>query len=372
MTQVISRYQGVVTVPLFDSGYDLFGTPGLVLAFQNTSYGPLLAQDSVTGSSYNLTFARGLMPRVGGVSALCQIGTPGPNNAGPVTWFDNRLHLSSGEVTPQFLYEKFMLDDPGTYDGSNLWNIIQVSADTNRGYISNWLPCIWQGYDAKMILYAVNSAVVINADVFIGNEFVGEASFPYNYGVGTAGVKFLINRLYQSQETGPFDNCLLSTASTDGSPLYRVLWSSSYGNDCQTTLSLSDPALDVYFQACQDFSIWQGGYVAILNTGGSGPTGQLAEVAVFNEDMSQYYLVKFAPQDADSEFQLSVNNGWSISIDNQGVLWFTNGDVATSSYRLSYSYSPVSYPFHIVYPNNLEPINLPCFNTCSPVTYQLD
>lgn len=138
------------------------------------------------------------------------------------------------------------------------------------------------------------------------------------------------------------------------------------------TPRFDDPVLQAAWTTAPSYTldIYKGGWIIKLGTAGAGPTAQPEEIAITDPGMTQYMLLRFAPQDNGAQLQMNhaTTFGWQVKIDPNGVLYFNSGAPGDAASVL-YSYSPIQflYPQFAYKPGF---ITLPCYTPCDAVTVE--
>lgn len=188
---------------------------------------------------------------------------------------------------------------------------------------------------------------------------------------------FITCRLPAPAPFSPFQPLFDNSAVTNyGVPLtnnHYLKWYSVTGDYEYIDLFIDDTGLPgdlaTLFNARAPVS-WNNGFLWIVETLGAGPTGQRFELIFMDGMASQWWLVRLNPQDAASGEAVTnaVTTGWQATVDPLGILWFNPNTAATAA-KMFYSFSPLEFFFPWIYPQVLNPITLPCYSTCNPVSF---
>lgn len=387
---VVAKFTGIIDVPMFGSGIAAED-----FTMSSTSYGPMRKQVIDATANSNICLVTGVasdMPCVGGLASI----DGGVINAfldQPQSWFDDAVQafisVSGSASVAAWSVRKFMQAIPGVYDGSNLWSpAIDTTVQTDKAYITPPLPALWGSEPITIALWPDFNAPppfltdAIGATARINNtlltrfmEFADTGG-----GIGAPGTKYTNNRMDVSALpwSRGMRNTFYQSAGDFGSTPLIVYWDviipGPGGEFVQEVwgFEIDNSFLNNFFQEGDGTavpSLWNGGFISIINTHGEGPTGQVNECMVFNSDMSEYYLINFVPQDTVSD--ASINNGydgWNVSIDNNGIVWFLNAASETPQF-FSYSFSPIGFSIPVIQAIDVPPLILPCYNVCSPVDF---
>ena len=172
----------------------------------------------------------------------------------------------------------------------------------------------------------------------------------------------------------PFDNviCQLNTNSNPGVHSL-TFWSSLNSNFQVTPITINDTGLPgglaALFNTTQ-VATWAHGFLVIVQTNGAGPTKQQFEIIMFDNLGTKWWLINLQPQDHNSGIAINTatSTGWQFTVDPNGIAWFNPGTAFGANY-LGYSFSPLSFSIPWIFPQLLNPITLPCYNVCDPVSY---
>jgi hypothetical protein len=175
----------------------------------------------------------------------------------------------------------------------------------------------------------------------------------------------------------PPDNSALGKPNSGSPGIFNLQWLSLTSAYTYNQVEIDDTGLpgglsDLFNNT--NPSSWSNGFLSIVETLGAGPTGQRFELIFVDAPCTQWWLVRLNPMDAASGAAVTseVTEGWSATVDPNGVLWFNPGTDATKV-KMFFSFSPLEFFFPWVTPQSLNPIVLPCYSTCNPVnTIQQD
>jgi len=110
---------------------------------------------------------------------------------------------------------------------------------------------------------------------------------------------------------------------------------------------------------------FQGGFILTLNTNGAGPTGQRNEVVIIDPSFQKYWLLRFIAQSPSAVTALARATGaWPTKISPDGILYWNSGNGADAG-SLWYTYSPIPWGFP-QFSYSPGTYRLPCYTTCYP------
>lgn len=175
---------------------------------------------------------------------------------------------------------------------------------------------------------------------------------------------------------GLFDNaaCFASGSGFFGTQPGLFMWNSQTSDYGSFGLAIDDTGLPgnlaALFAAASP-SVWSNGYWFALQTNGAGPNKTQFEIVMLDAMASTWWIINFVAQDAAAANAMNsqVTEGVSFTVDPNGIMWF-NPNYDSTKFGMLTSYSPISFQIPWIYPQLLNPITLPCYNTCNPVTYR--
>lgn len=374
---VVSVYQGIVEVPLFTQPYN-YSPLGLAgIQFNRTSYVPIIfggsynLQQSLTGSLL-ITRADVIMPGVTspGTSILSRNTIAGSKPAKTVSWFDNYLWWENNTASyTDAMCWTYMSRVPGAYTCPQYPSHVGPVFQNRRQYITPVMPAQVSGNPAAVIGWT-DLAFNLTLATFDNRGDYNNNVLTTNDGGSFAGATTTANsRIYGNQAQVTNDNAMY--LGKNGAHPVRVMYWRGDGSTPTPAilpLNLDNPTLDAVFQTTNPFTWWSG-LIFCLNTNGAGPTGQRNEVVVMNQDFSAYYLIRFVPMDSGAQVAVTnTSTNWQVQIDTDGIVWFTPAATSLSG-AIYYSYSRSFIGFPTIYNPQFNPIVLPCYNTCSPVSW---
>lgn len=164
------------------------------------------------------------------------------------------------------------------------------------------------------------------------------------------------------------NHCLIKGSNTAG--LKHIAFSALPAG--QAPAAVLDPITMPDFPALNPnnagYYAWHGGFILIIYTNFTGPTGQQFEIAVTDPACTQYTLVRFVPQDARSQTMLAdtTNNpSWQVNIDKFGVLYlFPNNSAGANLNSFFTSYLPMGFGLPTIQYVPPASVSLPCYQTC--------
>jgi len=370
----VSRLLGIVPVKMFDSGQtfdlSLYGTLTDGFKFDPQSDVPMLSNRAFLQRQGVISSIASEVPGVFGLSSLESNPTPATgtgagilSNIGGVARFFNNDPLDDKSV---LLYSKPQPRAAGSYVGKPFsWFNFEaggaVSFFLNPAAMNNnFHPAIGTllnptGVEVDMLVQFFEDEVFTSPGLLKTGAF---ATF-------VAGSSLLLSRL----NGNPFyDNSLFASATLNHTTNILILFNSIVKEDATylqqqlNLVTMDNPVLDAPFQNVGNpfIQTYRNGFIFPLATGGAGPTHQNHEIAVFNQDMTGYYLLDFAAMDAEADLQLNHGGGApQVKIDPDGVIWFNSGD-PTQQNKVLFSFSS-GFNFPVYYLGSLQPITLPCF-----------
>lgn len=401
---MISQYMGLVPIPLFSAGngwnYEGGTDPAdLAFIFANNSYGPLhqttvnitetgtiISSPEDVGIIINAVY--GYQPAVGGTPATLILNQGDPTNGLHANWYDDKLWFQANGVNPNnppSVFKVFtpwinkpMGRNPGDYNSIPPYNFVvdQIGGGGSVSYIGEVMPGMYQGQKVGVCFTIFQTFPPEFPGTQFGWSTWDGANIPINSNVpipiscsalNLGALKWNNNRL--DPMLAFFDNIAFFSNNNNDEGCIRVLYNAANAvHPFIEPIELEDSNLNTYFQDkdLQVMSIYYAGFISAMRVGGAGPTGSPTEFAVFNRDMSQYWVIQFEPQDQFTTDLMASNGSWQLSIDNEGIFWFSTSSVPNNT-SLAYSFSPIHFTIPSLYSGNLEPIVLPCFNTCTPV-----
>lgn len=384
---LISQYQGVVKIPMFDSGqvFNFAGYPASFanFNFDNVSPMPLLITASVTPSQFTLQRHTSELMSVFGLSKMelnpTVVAVQNTSNVSYIDGYDVFYGLQGATSDPTVYFSTIGIKSHprpnGNYStaGMFLSQFTGTRMDTLYQPFpmnNNFQPIIggfWTDLNFninQLTISAPSGAVALRAGFSITD---GTGNTITNLLSGASVLAARVNGQSPVYDNGFYVSC---TGGIHAHGAKYCLWSSFANQFLLDDLSLNNASLNTIFQnpvaGNTNSFAYYGGYIHVLNTGGAGPSGTLFEFVLMSPDFSKWWLINLLPQDANTAAALQRGTNWQLKIDSDGIFWFNSGAVADVN-KVYYSYSQIPYSISVPYLGNLQPFTLPCFNVCSPV-----
>lgn len=383
----VSQFQGVINVNMYDThlawDFSTYGAQYALFGFDDLSNNPLIvgAQAAWATQQTPDPFTMSAeTPAVGGFSSVTLDPTnhqPGPSLIHSIN--DTLQNVESAQV--QITVGGYVTHrwqgyprPPGNY--SSNWNYEQFFF--NGPFCGSGVFTYGPFPGLFGTIKCVTSFVVRNqapGDFLPFWWFSGGNSGNFQFGtpdrllaVGAIanflqGVSPLNNAVFGNVD---FDNCMFTAANSHHGNVRWLYNSIDWLKQRADTITLDNAGLETAFSTQGGgLTPWFNGWNISLQTDGAGPTGNKYEHVVFTPDMTQYWCLKFIPEDAVAGVQLSrTSNIPNVKIDSEGIIWFNSGN-PTDVRSLIYSYS-TGFQFPSFYAGNLQPITLDCFVASLP------
>jgi len=379
----VLTYQGTIGVPIFDTGVDMTPVNGGLwsnLTFDRFSLCPLVGADlfDTAGVAGSGTSGGGVvMPAVEGQGYVHLFNTntpPSGSNARHPSWYDNNLFWANGNTTSvtngtfynQRLPQVFV---PGNYElpsymFSNPITYFNVPNQLGHG------PGQIGNTKIQTILYNESDLITRFAlnDWQNNATYLGDSTFeiPNPYGRINTDVEYIPNR---GTEVGSNVLFIAGGVYYQNKITYFTPTRFTMSQDNQI-VNIDDVGLDAIWQASSYGTVavyYKGFIITVPTPGGSGPSNQNNEYLVTDPEMTQYYLLKFLPQDEYSSQVLATNAVWNVNIDVNGIIWLAPNSFASGQQgKVLFSYSRSGFSVPTINNPQFPPFVLPCWNNCQP------